>query len=753
MRKLVYIILILTTLISFRIKAQDIYKSKIQGKIIDKDTKQPLSFANIWLEGTTIGTLSDTLGNFSIKNVPVGNYNISAGYAGYSKVTASDVLVISKKITCVNFELQINIMQLKEVVVKPDAFAHNQNMSINSINSVNNQEIGKTPGIPDLFRRLQSIAGISKTSDFSPTLVVRGSDPEENITQIEDVQIYSPFHFSNLGGTAMIDGMSILEPKLAQKVDISTGGFSAKYGDALSSVTDITIAEPEKRPLGGYVSLDMGGVSTSVSGSINNKFSWLWAGRLGMWEMFMKMQGKSDHPQTIDSHFKIVFEPTPHHKIILYSLYASDDYWRIKDDNDISEIDQEKYEKISKDMSALGITWRWLYNKKGYVQVTPYFNNNSWKMNEGSLSDKTKIGYQNLENYYGVKTEISYRLCPKHRISIGSEYRAVGAAYSSWSGFDTTRTGYIISPFDIISNKSYSYKYSSFAEYVYSPFDWLYFKVGLRQDYFKFINKSTLTPRLGASYKVNDNLRFDASYGKFSQFPPYYKIFLSPQNKALLPSEAEHYILGIDYLVTKDLQIKLEVYYKNMKNLSVQLNDTSVYYKSTGTGSSKGVELTITQKMTDNFYLLANYTLSQSIRKDSIGGNIYQFIYDARHTFNIIATYNYSKWWEFSIISRFASGFPYTPYNISTRKEIGNIWTCQLGAKNSERLPNYFRLDLRIDRKFVYKNWNLCPYLEIWNVTNNNNIMAYDYNIDFTQKEEIPTMFKFMPMFGVSAVF
>ena len=335
-------------------------KSKIQGSIIDKDTKQPLPFANIWLEGTTIATMSDTLGNFSIESVPVGNYNVSASYAGYVKVTASDILVISKKITCVNFELQITITQLKEVVVKPDAFGHNQNMSINSINSVTNQEIGKTPGVPDLFRRLQSIAGISKASDFSPTLVVRGSDPEENITQIEGVQIYSPFHFSNLGGTAMIDGMSILEPKLAQKIDISTGGFSAKYGDALSSVTDITISEPEKRPLGGYVSLDMGGVSTSVSGSINNKLAWLWAGRLGMWEMFMKMQGKNDHPQTLDSHFKIVFEPSSRHKITLYNLYASDDYWREKDDNDISEINQEKYRKLSKNMSALGLTWRWI---------------------------------------------------------------------------------------------------------------------------------------------------------------------------------------------------------------------------------------------------------------------------------------------------------------------------------------------------------------------------------------------------------
>jgi outer membrane receptor protein involved in Fe transport len=754
MRPIIFFFLIYMIGFSANTIAQEnIIKSKICGNVIDKDTKQPLPYVNIWLEGTTTGTLSDTLGNFMFENIAVGSYNISASFAGYKQGTMSDIPVISKKITWISFELPINITQLKEVVVKPEVFSQNQNIGINSINSISNQEISKTPGVPDLFRRLQSVAGISKASDFSPALVVRGSDPEENITQIEGIQIYSPFHFSRLGAAASSDGMSILEPKLAQKVDISTGGFSAKYGDALSSVTEITLSEPEKRNLGGNVSFDMGGISSSVSGSVNNKLSWLWAGRLGLWEMFMKMQGKDSHPQTKDSHLKIVFEPSARHKFTVYFLYVNDIYWRVRNDNDLSEINEGKYRKVNKDMSSIGLTWRWLYNKKGYIQVTPYLNNNNWKMTEGPLSDKTKLGNENLENYYGIKTEFSYRLNPKHRFLIGTEYKAVATAYNKWSGLDTTRNGIIIAPYSINSGKENSFKYSSFAEYVYSPFDWLYFRGGLRQDYFEYINKSTLNPRFGAFCKINDKLRLDASYGVFSQFPQYNKIFLSPKNKALIPGKAEHYILGLEYLITKDLQVKIEVYYKGLKNLPVQLNDTSDNYISTGTGISKGIELTITKKMTENFYLLANYTLSKSTRKDSLAGKIYPFLYDARHTFNVIITYKHSKWWEFSIISRFASGFPYTPYDLSTRTEIGNKWTCRLGEKNSERLPDYLRIDIRIDRKFIFRNWNLCPYLEIWNVTNNANLMAYEYNYDFTRKEEVQTMFKFMPMVGISVVF
>ena len=64
-----------------------------------------------------------------------------------------------------------------------------------------------------------------EATKVSSALIVRGGDPEENLTLIENIEIYSPFHFANLGGDVG-GGMSVIEPKLIDKTDVSTGGFS-----------------------------------------------------------------------------------------------------------------------------------------------------------------------------------------------------------------------------------------------------------------------------------------------------------------------------------------------------------------------------------------------------------------------------------------------------------------------------------------------------------------------------------------------
>ena len=162
-------------------------------------------------------------------------------------------------------------------------------------------------------------------------------------------------------------------------------------------------------------------------------------------------------------------------------------------------------------------------------------------------------------------------------------------------------------------------------------------------------------------------------------------------------------------------QLKIEGFYKDLEDLPVAETDTSKIYDSTGHGFAKGIELTLTNKMSSDLYLLLNYTYSQSRRKDSEISGEYNFDYDSPHMFNVMATYKFGDWWEFGLIYRFASGLPYTPYDLSALKQVNGIWYCEEGSKNSERLPNYQRLDVRIDRRFVFRTWNFSLYLEIWN--------------------------------------
>ncbi|MFC2137444.1 carboxypeptidase-like regulatory domain-containing protein [Bacteroidota bacterium] len=729
------------------------HQSSIYGKVIDSDTKQSLPFANIWLENSSYGTIADSLGNFLLNRIPIGRYSINASMIGYKQKTLTDIILVSKRSTVVNFELQIDAQSIDEVIIKPNYFARINTLSVNSINRIDNQEIRKTPGVPDVFRRLQSIAGIGRATDFSPALIVRGGDPEENLTLIEDIEIYSPFHFSNLGGTAMSNGMSIFEPKLIQSIDITTGGFNSKYGDKLSSVTNIKLLEPDKNHVNGNLSMDMGGFSSSFSGPLGNKSTWLIAGRRGMWDMFMKMQDRDVHPKTWDLHLKYIYEPHLKHRIKLYSLYVKDDYWRLKEEDDLETINEEYYRSLNKTISAFGINWRWLYCTKGYLTVTPYLNYNTWNMTEGPENDKEKIGHENNEDFAGVKSEITYRLNKKNRLIYGNELKSIGTKYSQWSGLDTLRTGKIIMPYSINFDREKTFKFSNFIHYQLNITKWINIGVGIRQDYFDYTNEIKISPRFNAAYSFNDNLSINFSTGIFYQDAPFYKISLSEQNRNLKAAKSIHNIFGFEYMLQNDLQIKVELYHKDLDYLTVGETDTSKVLASTGKGYSQGLEFTLTKKMSQKLYLLLNYTISTSKRKNRNSPSFYYFKYHSPHMLNLMTTYRPVDWWEFSVIYRFSSGMPYTPYDLSTRTNIDNSWYCEKGDINSKTLPDYHRLDLRIDRRFIFKTWNLGLFIEIWNLTNNANVMSYEYNVDFTKEEPINSMFGFMPMFGLSAEF
>lgn len=736
--------------VSSLVARENAVRSRISGRVIDITTKQPLPGANVWLLNTKYGAATDNEGNYTIKNIPVGRYSIVTSMMGYKQVAKTDIVVVPKRTTIVNFELKLSPIEMSELVVKSDYFENELDEGVTSILSINHREVSKTPGVPDIFRRLQSVAGIVRASDQSPALIVRGGSPDENLTLLENIEIYSPFHFASLGG-GMENGLSVIEPKLIENIKLSTGGFSAKYGDRLSSVTQISLREPEKNRITGDAYFNMGGAGAFFTGPLTSKASWMLSGRRGIWDLMTKMRGEDYSPRTIDLHSKVIYEPTMNHKFTFSGIFVQDEVTGIKEEEQ-EYFGIEKNLRIVKNVTAIGINWRWLYSKHGFLLVTPYFNLNDWGQKTGPDEDKDKFGHETRENYYGTKAELTYQLSKKHELVIGGDFKRIEADYTKWNGLDTLRTGIITPPYKVEFGPQNTFKASSFIQYSLTPYSWTQLNLGLRHDYFDFTKENIISPRLGASFDISHKAKINMAYGLFGQFPQFYKIFLSPVNFNLETSKSTHNILGIEYNLKADLQLKIEGFYKDLKDLPVAKTDTSKIYESTGQGFAKGIEFTLTKKMSSDLYLLMNYTYSNSRRQDRIILKEYDFDYDSPHILNVMATYKLGDWWEFGLIYRYASGLPYTPYDLSTVRQVNGTWYCDEGTKNSERLPNYQRLDLRVDHRFIFNTWNLSLYLEIWNLTNHDNITRYEYSADFGKKSPV-TLFAVMPMIGLAVEF
>jgi outer membrane receptor protein involved in Fe transport len=340
----------------------------------------------------------------------------------------------------------------------------------------------------------------------------------------------------------------------------------------------------------------------------------------------------------------------------------------------------------------------------------------------------------------------------RHRLIFGGQIKWVNTSYEKWSKGDTLITGIVQPAYSIPFGPLTSYKSAAYFHHYYSPISWLKLNAGVRFDYFNFIRDLSINPRLGMQVKISEKLNITASYGLYSQFPPFYKIFLDSRNSGLETSKSTHIIIGTEYLLTKDMQIKIEGFYKDLKNLPYSLTDTSKFFTGSGTGNAKGVELTLTKKLSRELYILVNYTYCKSVRKENKNSQEYEFDYDSPYIFNLMSSCKLGKWWDFSFTCRYSTGLPYTPYDLTTRNQINGKWFCEKGEKNSERLPDYFRMGIRTDRRFIFKDFNISAFEEVWNLTNHENIMSYEYSEDFLDKEPV-TLFSIMPMIGLNFEF
>lgn len=734
-------------ILSNKLAAQVELKGNIAGTVIDKETKKALPGATIRVLNTNFAAIANHKGEFVICEIPIGRYQIQASFLGYETALITDLVVVTKRFANLTFEMKMSYVSLDEIVVSANENRGLTEISTISKSEISNQEVRNTAGVNDLFRRLQYLPGVSAAGDQSSSPIIRGANPDENLTLIENIEVASPFHFSSMN-SEMAGSFSIFDPKLIDKVNISTGGFSSQFGDKLSSVIQINLMKPNKNQYEGDIALDFSGIGAYLTGPISKDISFLFAARRGILEYLMKMMDEKFIPSTNDFHLKCNYDISENHLISFYGLYAQDEMTGSHSDEIFG--DRNIYSLISKKQATLGINWSWLLSENSYLLTTPYFSYSNWKIIYGPEWNKEKQGQSNFEKHSGLKTEYFLRLNDLHRITVGAEYRLIFPEYCQFDGLDTTFSGKISEAYNVNFIPKHSQKIASFLQYAVSPFNWFDFQAGLRADYFAFIDRLTISPRMALSFKLYENLSLNLSSGFFYQFPEYYRIFIAEENKSLLSQKALHYIAGIETALPLDFSAKIEGFYKDYSNLAVAPQDTSKILKSTGSGYVYGTEISFSKRMTDNLYLNFNYSYSISKRKDEDAKLLYSSNFDKPHVLNMICNYKLSDWWELSFTMSYASGMPHTPLDLATRRYENGTWYVDKAEKNSERYPDYFRVDARCDRRFVFRNWNLRLYFEIWNLTNHNNIFEYSYHNNFSEKRS-ECLFPFMPMLGVAA--
>ena len=311
--------------------AQD-FRGEISGRVVDKITKEPLPGVNIIIIGKTVGAASDTDGNFSIKGLESGNYRLRISAIGYDTDVKTDVVVNNARPTNLFIELTQSVIELEGITVKSDYFSNNNN-ELNSVASFNYEEIRRSPGgFEDVIRALSVIPGVAQASPGRNDLVIRGGAPSENLYLVDGFIVPNINHFGNQGATG--GPLSYINLVFVRQTTFSSGGFSAQYGDKLSSVLKIDLRDGRKDRLGGKGTISASQFGLNLEGPIDKKGSFIFSLRRSYLDFIFNAAGFNFVPEYYDALTKFSYDIDNHNKISYLFIGAFD---RVKFNNNNSD--------------------------------------------------------------------------------------------------------------------------------------------------------------------------------------------------------------------------------------------------------------------------------------------------------------------------------------------------------------------------------------------------------------------------------
>jgi hypothetical protein len=759
-----YLVLTVTILLTTNLYGQ--VKGGISGKIVDKMNQQPVIGAVIEVIGTGLKAGSDDNGFYYLESVTAGRYSLRFTSIGYQMYVVDNVVVNSGVITDVRAEIEI--VETDEIVVEDERFTKPGDIST-SFKNLSSQEIRTTPGgFEDVGRVVQTLPGVSFVNDGRNDLIVRGGSPSENLFVVDNAFIPNINHFGSQGATG--GPVSIIDLSFIREVNFITGGFSAKYGDKLSSVLEIKQREGSRIKFMGDLNLSATGFGAVFEGPLGSKKkgSWLVSARRSYLDFIFNAAGFGFVPEYYSLQGKGVYDLDKNNTLTLNLISNLD---RVKFNNTDDKKKQDNSVILDNDQTGyvVGAEWKSLISGKAYslFNLTRTYTNYNYTGTD--VNGNVYFTNKSKEGETSIKGEYYLQAMKTGQFTAGFEGKLINFQNEIKKDIDSlyfinpeTGNRYVLDAVNLNDNE-YTYKASAFAQWTQFFANRFKVNLGLRYDYFDFINKKGyLSPRASAQVTLLHDFYLNLSYGIFYQTPSYVWLVSNPINKNLEDIRADHYVAGLEYIFMPDLKASVEVYYKKYDKYPVsterpyfiltnsggnfeQQNDFGLEpLISAGTGYSKGMEIFIQKTLSNNYYFNINLSLFNAKYK-SLDGIERESDFDNKVLFTAFGGYQLSRNWTLAGKFRFAGGRPYTPINPVDGTQL-------VGEYNTERLPDYYSLDLRVEKKWNFKSWTLNAYIDIQNITGKKNVSGYQWN-KFTRTIDKRESIGVLPSIGINAMF
>jgi len=755
------LIMILGILIVYSLLvSQEVQTGNLMGRVIDAETSYPLSNVTVIVKELEKGVYTNEKGQYKIYDIPVGNYSVVFQVIGAKPQLKTDVIIRSNRTTFMNGELLKQAVQIEGIQVETDYFVETEDKTT-SVVSFSNEEIRRAPGSAgDVSRILMSLPSVAKVNDQSNNLIVRGGSPMENSFFIDNIEIPNINHFPHQGSSG--GPIGILNVDFIQDVTFNTGGFSAIYGDKLSSIMEIDFRDGNPNEFDGQIDFSWVGFGGIFEGPLSKKSSAMLAVKRSYLKYIVDAIdiGTSAAPEYGDVQAKFTYEFNPFQKLSFLAVFADDH--NAPDQENAADNYMSHYGNQDLYQGTYGLNWRAVWNESTFTNTSISVTSSQYDEDFYETFKVNTAGNPDIKNRTNelelkLRNVNFKRLSEKISLDFGFDAKHLKHDYDNYLAETTNALGDTI-PELILKDVIEAEKLGGFVSLNYDPFQKFSATFGLRADYFSLNENVTISPRFSCQYKLNDKTSLNGSMGIFHQNLPLLLLSQTDNNNDLKDPYAAHYIVGFEHLLSEDTRLVVEAYQKDYSNFPADPGQPGIfviddnffnYYESlkdTGQALSQGVEVILQKKLAASIYGLASATYFSSRYKSS-DGVWRNRNYDNRLIVSFEGGYKPNPGLEMSLRWIYAGGVPYTPIDVA-QSIVNHRAVYDENKINAERYPDYHSLNVRLDKRFFFNKTNLVIYASVWNAYAQKNIAEYYWNDD---EQEIDTIYQWtmLPIIGV----
>lgn len=755
--------------------------STVRGTVID-NYGEPVIGASVTIPELSTGAHTNDEGIFSISKLPAGTYKVRVTYIGLDTVYQEVVLEKGKTIS-VALKMREGDTQIGTVEITDQKVGqiNKQDFDI-GITRVTARQINMMPslGAPDLAQYLQVLPGVVFTGDQGGQLYIRGGTPIMNMTYLDGMIVYNPFHSIGL--------FSIFDTDIIRSVDVYSAAYPAEYGGRVSSIMDIRTKVPDLNKVSGKANINPISAGVNIEVPLSKRSddrpggtSFLLSAR----RAYLDKSSPLIYPY-VENELSDSVQGLPYNFTDIYGKIHFSDGLNSVNFFGFYNGDNVNYEfpaDITWNQFGAGGQFRLLPNSSNVI-FTGNFAYSSFQSGLATTSEAfpRESGIQGFNG--GLR--FTYIVNTVDEVNFGLTFLGFNTNYTFTNSFGLItdiNTNNTEAAFDVSYKKVFRTIRSGVQD---SIRDIVVLEPGVRLHYYNDHQHVSPEPRLRLKVNLN-RFSFTAATGLFSQnlisansdrdVVNLFTGFLSAPEyvpnalKTHTLQTAAHVMVGAEVEIIDNLSTRIEGWYKDFTQLTntnrdkIFPEDPDFIYER---GKAQGLDF-ILRYESPSWYLYGSYGLAKVTRQDAI--REYFPVFDRRHNINLVASWSKGdmykedaklegrplfteKKWELGARFNLGSGFPFTQTQGFFEKidftqngsqsdyinQNGNLGILYADEVNGGRLPYYHRLDVSAKRRWQISNrYMLEANLTMINLYNRLNVFYFD-RVRFAVIHQLPIL-------------